>query len=166
MALQVGNKPSMKELVKSAKGGDDKSFLALIKIHTFIHPFDIKGNSTLITPSISADRNFYKQDWVQLKLESSMKDKDFEDAFWKAVFSRQNSTLYNISASELKRYISIRKTAWKENKVTIEDIEKELVAKNYIQEWQYEDIESLRRFLSRCGLSRLPGRPMGRKNRT
>ncbi|SVD20758.1 uncharacterized protein METZ01_LOCUS373612, partial [marine metagenome] len=31
MALQVGNKPTMKELVESAKSGDDKSFLALVK---------------------------------------------------------------------------------------------------------------------------------------
>ena len=41
MALQVGNKPSMKELVASAKSGDDKSFLALVKIHTPARPHRI-----------------------------------------------------------------------------------------------------------------------------
>ena len=50
--------------------------------------------------------------------------------------------------------------------VTDEDIEKELIAGNYIKELQYDDIDSFRRFLNRCGLSRLAGRPRGSKNRT
>ena len=61
MALQVGNKPSMEDLVKSAKSGDDKSFFELVKIHTFIHPFDSKEDSKLIIPSVSANRDFYEQ---------------------------------------------------------------------------------------------------------
>ena len=165
-ALQVGNKPSMKELEASAKSGDDKSFFELVKMHTFIHPFDSKEGSKLIIPSVSADRKFYEQKWVQKKLKSEMENKQFEKDFYKAVFSRQIGTLYNKSASELKRYISIRKTSWEESGMTDEDIEKELIAENYIKEWQYEDIDSFRRFLNRCGLSRSAGRPMGRKNRT
>jgi len=166
MALQVGNKPSMEELVASAKSGDDKSFLDLIKIHTSAHPFDGKEDTKLIIPSISADRDFYEQEWVQKILVKEMEDEEFRKDFWKAVFSRQNNTLYNKSASELKRYISIRKTSWEESGMTDEDIEKELIAKNYIKKWQYEDIGSLRKFLNRCGLSRLAGRPRGSKNRT
>ena len=166
MALQVGNKPSMEELVASAKSGDDKSFLDLIKIHTSAHPFDGKEDTKLIIPSISADRDFYEQEWVQKILVKEMEDEEFRKDFWNAVFSRQNNTLYNKSASELKRYISIRKTSWEESGMTDEDIEKELIAKNYIKKWQYEDIGSLRKFLNRCGLSRLAGRPRGSKNRT
>ena len=65
MALMVGNKTSMQELIKPAKDGDDKSFFDLIKIHTSVHPFDSKADSKLIIPSISADRDFYEQKWVQ-----------------------------------------------------------------------------------------------------
>ena len=166
MALQVGNKPSMKELVKHAKKGDKKSFFDLVKIHTFVCPFDSKEDSKLIIPSVSADRGFYEQEWVQKKLAKGMEEEAFRKDFWKAVFSRQNNTLFKSTASELKRYISIRKTSWEESGMTDEDIEKELIAENYIKEWQYEDIDSFRRFLNRCGLSRSPGRPMGRKNRT
>jgi len=166
MALQVDNKPSMEELINNAKKGDKKSFLNLIKINTFAHPFDDKEGSNLIIPSISADRDFYEQGWVQKILAKEMEDEEFRKDFWKAVFSRQTNTLYNKSASELKRYISIRKTSWEESGMTDEDIEKELIAKNYIKEWQYEDIGSLRKFLNRCGLSRLAGRPRGSKNRT
>ena len=166
MALQVSNKPSMKELVKQAKEGDEKSFLDLIKIHTSAHPFDSEEDSTLIIPSVSADRDFYEQEWVQKILAKKMEKEQFRKDFWNAVFSRQNNTLYNRSASELKRYISIRKTSWEESGVTDEDIEKELIAGNYIKELQYDDIDSFRRFLNRCGLSRLAGRPRGSKNRT
>ena len=166
MALQVGNKPSMEELIRKAKKGDKKSFLDLIKIKTSAHPFDDKEDSTLIIPYIKADRDFYEQEWVQKILVKKMEDEEFRKDFWKAVFSRQTNTIYNKSASELKRYISIRKTSWEESGMTDEDIEKELIAKNYIKEWQYEDIGSLRKFLNRCGLSRLAGRPRGSKNRT
>jgi hypothetical protein len=166
MALQVGNKPSMEELIRKSKKGDKKSFLDLIKINTSAHPFDDKEDSTLIIPYINADRDFYEQEWVQKILVKEMEDEEFRKDFWKAVFSRQNNTLYNKSASELKRYISIRKTSWEESGMTDEDIEKELIAKNYIKEWQYEDIDSFRRFLNRCGISRLVGRPRGSKNRT
>jgi hypothetical protein len=165
MAVQVGN-ASYKVLVQRSKNGDDKSFFALIKIHTSAHPFDSKEDSKLIIPSLSANRDFYEQKWVQNKLKKGMENKQFRKDFWKAVFSNQNDTLYNRSASELKRYISIRKTIWEKEKMTAEDIEKELTAKNYIQEWHYKDIDSLRRFLNRLGLSRLPGRPRKAKNRT
>jgi hypothetical protein len=166
MALQVANKSSMEKLVKHAKEGDEKSFLDLIKIHTSAHPFDSEEDSTLIIPSVSADRDFYEQEWVQKILAKKMEKEQFRKDFWNAVFSRQNNTLYNRSASELKRYISIRKTSWEESGVTDEDIEKELIAGNYIKELQYDDIDSFRRFLNRCGLSRLAGRPRGSKNRT
>ena len=166
MALQVANKSSMEKLVKHAKEGDEKSFLDLIKIHTSAHPFDSEEDSTLIIPSVSADRDFYEQEWVQKILAKKMEKEQFRKDFWNAVFSRQNNTLYNRSASELKRYISIRKTSWEESGMTDEDIEKELIAGNYIKELQYDDIDSFRRFLNRCGLSRLAGRPRGSKNRT
>ena len=166
MALQVANKSSMEKLVKHAKEGDEKSFLDLIKIHTSAHPFDGEEDSTLIIPSVSADRDFYEQEWVQKILAKKMEKEQFRKDFWNAVFSRQNNTLYNRSASELKRYISIRKTSWEESGMTDEDIEKELIAGNYIKKLQYDDIDSFRRFLNRCGLSRLAGRPRGSKNRT
>ena len=38
MALQVGNKPSMEDLVKRAESGDDKALFELVKTETFIHP--------------------------------------------------------------------------------------------------------------------------------
>ena len=166
MALQVGNKPSMEELVKHAKKGDVKSFFDLIKIHTSVHDNNNEEGSELIIPFVSADRDFYEQEWVQKILAKKMEKEQFRKDFWNAVFSRQNNTLYNRSASELKRYISIRKTSWEESGVTDEDIEKELIAGNYIKELQYDDIDSFRRFLNRCGLSRLAGRPRGSKNRT
>ena len=72
MALMVGNKTSMRELIKRAKDGDDKSFFDLIKIHTSVHPFDSKADSKLIIPSISADRDFYEQKWVQNKLKKAI----------------------------------------------------------------------------------------------
>jgi hypothetical protein len=166
MALQVSNIPSMEELVKQAKEGDEKLFLDLIKIHTSVHNRNNEEGSKLIIPFVTADRDFYEQEWVQKILAKKMEKEQFRKDFWNAVFSRQNNTLYNRSASELKRYISIRKTSWEESGVTDEDIEKELIAGNYIKELQYDDIDSFRRFLNRCGLSRLAGRPRGSKNRT
>ena len=166
MALQVANKSSMEKLVKHAKEGDEKSFLDLIKIHTSVHNRNNEEGSKLIIPFVTADRDFYEQEWVQKILAKKMEKEQFRKDFWNAVFSRQNNTLYNRSASELKRYISIRKTSWEESGMTDEDIEKELIAGNYIKELQYDDIDSFRRFLNRCGLSRLAGRPRGSKNRT
>ena len=112
MALQVGNKPSMKELVASAKSGDDKSFLALVKIHTPARLFDSKVDSKLIIPSISADRDFYEQPWVQERLQEKMEDGWFEKDFWKAVSSRQNDTLFQrttVAQAELKKYVVNRR---------------------------------------------------------
>ena len=114
MALQVGNKPSMEELVRSAKNGDDKSFFDLVKMHTFIHPFDSKEDSKLIIPSVSANRDFYKQKWVQKKLKKGMENKQFEKDFYKAVSSRQNNTLFKrttVAQAEFKKHVVNRRDA-------------------------------------------------------
>ena len=164
MALAVGN-ATYKELVRHAKDGDDKSFFSLIKMHTSAHPYS-RDELTLLIPSIDVDLEFYKEAWVQKRLKIGMEKENFKKEFWKAILSRQNNSLYNRSATKLKRFISNRKTYWEEEKTTIEEIEKELIAKGFLKGFSYEDIDSFRRFLNRCGLSRPPGRPRGIKNRT
>ena len=169
MALQVGNKSSMKELVKSAKGGDDKSFLALVKIHTSACLFDSKVDSKLIIPSISADRDFYEQPWVQKRLREKMEDSWFEKDFWKAVSSRQNDTLFQrttVAQAEFKKYVVNRRDTWLKKNTTLKDIEEELIKCDLIDENTYEDVDSLRRILNLYGVKRKPGRPKGSKNRT
>lgn len=168
MALQVGNKPSMKELVASAKSGDDKSFFELVKIHTLIHPFDSKEDSKLIIPSVSANRDFYEQKWVQKKLKSGMENKQFEKDFYKAVSSRQNNTLFKrttVAQAEFKKHVVNRRDAWLEENTTLKDIEEELIKYDLIKENTYEDVESLRRILHLYGVKMKPGRPKGSKNR-
>ena len=159
MALQVGNKPSMEELVASAKSGDDKSFLDLIKIHTSAHPFDGKEDTKLIIPSISADRDFYEQPWVQERLREKMEDGWFEKDFWKAVSSRQNDTLFQrttVAQAEFKKYVVNRRDAWLEENTTLKDIEEELIKSDLIKENTYEDAESLRKILNRYGFKKNP----------
>ena len=159
MALQVGNKPSMEELVASAKSGDDKSFLALLKIHTSAHPFDGKEDTELIIPSISADRDFYEQPWVQERLREKMEDGWFEKDFWKAVSSRQNDTLFQrttVAQAEFKKYVVNRRDAWLEENTTLKDIEEELIKSDLIKENTYEDAESLRKILNRYGFKKNP----------
>ena len=165
IALQVGNKSSMEELVASAKSGDDKSFLALIKIHTFIHPFESKEGSKLIMPTISADRVFYQQKWVQKKLKNGMENEQFEKYFYKAVFSRQNNTLFKATASELKRYISIRKNEWARLGMTVVDIKKELQSKKFLS-GELRAKGTLEKFLERCGVKRPKARGRPKKKNT
>ena len=167
MALQVGNKPSMKELVASAKSGDDKSFLALVKIHTSVCLVD-KVDYKLIIPSISADRDFYEQPWVQKRLREKMEDGWFEKDFWKAVSSGQNDTLFKrttVAQAEFKKYVVNRRDAWLEESTTLKDIEEELIKCELINENTYEDVESLRKILNLYGVKMKPGRPKGSKNR-
>ena len=163
MALKVGNKPSMKDLVKSAKGGDDKSFFALVKIHTCL--FDSKVDSDLIIPSISADRGFYEQDWVQERLREKMEDSWFEKDFWKAVSSRQNDTLFQrttLAQAKLKKYVVNRRTSWNEGlsqkSITFEGIREELVQNGYIDEGDYQELKSLTRLLNNFGVAGKSGR--------
>ena len=165
MALQVSNKPSMEELVKSAKGGDDKSFFDLVKMHTFIHPFESKEGSKLIMPTISADRVFYQQKWVQKKLKNGMENEQFEKYFYKAVFSRQNNTLFKATASELKRYISIRKNEWARLGMTVVDIKKELQSKKFLS-GELRAKGTLEKFLERCGVKRPKARGRPKKKNT
>ena len=158
MALQVGNKPSMEELVRSAKGGDDKSFLALVKIHTSVCLVD-KVDYKLIIPSISADRDFYEQPWVQKRLREKMEDGWFEKDFWKAVSSGQNDTLFQrttVAHAEFKKYVVNRRDAWLEENTTLKDIEEELIKYDLIKENTYDDVESLRKILNRYGFKRNP----------
>ena len=169
MALQVGNKPSMKELVASAKRGDDKSFFALVKIHTFIHPFDSKEGSKLIIPTISADRKFYEQKWVQKKLKSEMENKQFEKDFYKAVSARQNATFIKrttVAQAIFKKYVVNRRDEWLQKNTTLKNIEKELIKNGLINENTYEDLESLRKILNRYGFKRNPDKPKASKNQT
>ena len=165
MALQVANKSSMEKLVKHAKEGDEKSFLDLIKIHTSAHPFDSEEDSTLIIPSVSADRNFYEQEWVQKILAKKMEKEQFRKYFWKAVFSRQNNTLFKSTASELKRYISIRKSEWTRLGMTVADIKKELQSKKLLSREQRAK-GTLEKFLERCGVKRPKARGQPKKKNT
>ena len=165
MALQVGNKSSMKELMKSAKGGDDKSFLALVKIHTSACLFDSKIDSKLIIPSISAERDFYEQPWVQKRLREKMEDSWFEKDFWRAVSSRQNDTLFQrttVAQAELKKYVVNRRDNWNEGlsrkSITFEDIRSELIQHGYIDEGDYQELKSLTRLLNKFGVTGKPGR--------
>jgi hypothetical protein len=165
MALQVANKPSMEELVKQAKEGDEKSFFDLIKIHTSVHPFDSEEDSILIIPSVSADRGFYEQEWVQKILKKKMQDKRFRELFWKAAFSRQNGTLFKSTANELKRYISIRKNEWTRLGVTTTDIKKELQNKKLLSR-ELRAKGTLEKFLERCGVKRPKARGRPKKKNT
>ena len=165
MALQVGNKPTMKELVESAKSGDDKSFLALVKIHTSACLFDSKIDSKLIIPSISADRDFYEQPWVQKRLREKMEDGWFEKDFWKAVSSGQNDTLFQrttVAHAEFKKYVVNRRDNWNEGlsqkSITFEDIRSELIQHGYIDEGDYQELKSLTRLLNNFGVTGKPGR--------
>jgi len=164
MALMVGNKTSMRELIKRAKDGDDKSFFDLIKIHTSVHPFDSKTDSKLIIPSLFADRDFYEQKWVQNKLKKGMEDEQFRKEFWKSVFLRQNNALFKATASELKRYISIRKDEWARLKMVVTDIKAELQAMQLLSD-ELRAEGTFQKFLERCGVKRSPGRPK-KKNTT
>ncbi len=155
---QVGNKPSMEDLVKSAESGDDKSFLALVKIHTSVCLVD-KVDYKLIIPSISADRDFYEQPWVQKRLQEKMEDGWFEKDFWKAVSSGQNDTLFQrttVAQAEFKKYVVNRRDAWLEENATLKDIEEELIKCDLIDENTYEDVASLRKILNRYGFKRNP----------
>jgi len=165
MALQVGNKPSMEELIRKAKKGNKKSFLDLIKIKTSAHPFDDKEDSTLIIPYIKADRDFYEQEWVQKILVKKMEDEKFRKDFWKAVFSRQNDTLFKATASELKRYISIRKSEWDRLGMTVADIKKELQSKKLLSR-ELRAKGTLEKFLERCGVKRPKARGRPKKKNT
>ena len=165
MALQVGNKPSMEELIRKAKKGNKKSFLDLIKIKTSAHPFDDKEDSTLIIPYIKADRDFYEQEWVQKILVKKMEDEKFRKDFWKAVFSRQNDTLFKATASELKRYISIRKSEWARLGMTVADIKKELQSKKLLSR-ELRAKGTLEKFLERCGVKRPKARGRPKKKNT
>ncbi len=165
MALQVGNKPSMEELVKHAKKGDVKSFFDLIKIHTSVHDNNNEEGSELIIPFVSADRDFYEQKWVQKILDKGMKDKAFRKYFWKAVSSRQNNTLFKSTAGELKRYISIRKNEWARLGMTVADIKKELQSKKLLSREQRAK-GTLEKFLERCGVKRPKARGRPRKKNT
>ena len=165
MALQVGNKPSMEELVRSAKSGDDKSFLALVKIHTPARLFDSKANSELIIPSISADHDFYEQPWVQERLQEKMEDGWFEKDFWKAVSSRQNDTLFQrttVAQAEFKKYVVNRRDNWNEElsrkSITFKQIRSELIQQGYIDEGDYQELKSLTRLLNNFGVTGKSGR--------
>jgi hypothetical protein len=165
-ALIIGNKPFMEELINQAKKGDKKSFLDLIKLNTFLVLLEYKEDSTLIIPSISADRYFYEQEWVQKILVKEMEDEEFSKDFWKAVFSRQNNTLYKRTTdaqAELKRYIVNRREKWNtglsQKSITFEQIRSELVKYKIINEEDYTEIKSLTRFLNNCGITGKSGRP-------
>jgi len=159
MALQVGNKPTMEELINHAKSGDKKSFLALVKMHTSVHPFNDKVDCQLIIPTLFAERDFYEQEWVQLKLKDWMADGQFEKDFWKAVFSRQHGTLFlrsTLDQFKLKTYVVNRRDVWLEANTPLRDIEAELIKHGLIDEGRYEDVESLRKILNRYGFKRNP----------
>jgi hypothetical protein len=166
MALQVGNKPTMKELVASAKRGDDKSFLALVKIHTSVCLFDSKANSKLIIPSISADRDFYEQPWVQKRLKEKMEDGWFEKDFYKAVSSKQNKTLFQRTTeaqANFKKYVVNRRDEWNKRlshkSITFEKIRSELIKHKIIKEENYTELKSLTRLLNNFGVNGKSGRP-------
>jgi hypothetical protein len=165
MAAQVGNTGTIEELTKKAKAGDHKSFFALVKIHTYLHPFDSRENSDLIIPSLSADRVFYGQEWVQKILREGMEDNWFEKDFWKAVFSRQNDTLFQrttLKQAEFKKHVVNRRNDWNKGlskkDITFEGIRNELVQYNLIEPEDYQELKSLTRLLNDYGVIGISGR--------
>ena len=121
--------------------------------------------SKLIIPSISADRDFYEQPWVQERLREKMEDGWFEKDFWKAVSSRQNDTLFQrttVAQAELKKYVVNRRASWNEGlsqkNITFEDVREELAQQGYIDEGDYPELKSLTRLLNNFGVTGKPGR--------
>lgn len=165
MALQVGNKPFMEELIRNAKKGDKKSFLDLIKIKTSVRTLDDKEDSNLIIPYISAERDFYEQEWVQKILVKEMEDEEFRKDFWKAVFSRQNRALYKRTTdaqANFKMYVVNRRDHWNkglsQKSITFEEIRSELIKYKIIEEEDYLELKSLTRLLNNFGVTGKSGR--------
>ena len=149
-----------------SKKGDKKSFLDLIKLNTFLVLLEYKEDSTLIIPSISADRYFYEQEWVQKILVKEMEDEEFSKDFWKAVFSRQNNTFYKRTTdiqADLKEYVVNRREKWNtglsQKSITFEQIRSELIKYKIINEEDYTEIKSLTRLLNNYGITGKSGRP-------
>jgi hypothetical protein len=184
LAALVGNAPSMKELVKLSKGEDknDKSFMALIKIHTITYMADLDENSkSMLQPALDIDKDFYKQRWVQKKIKEGMKatgkkGRLFRERFWSAVTYKLQPTYQKFgyagegtknNKSELKRFVVLRRDKWKKNGFTYEDIFNECLSYKVLSENCYsEEPDSFRRYLNTYGISwRSTGRPKGSKNR-
>ena len=179
LAALVGNAPSMKELVKRSKGEDknDKSFMALIKIHTITYMADLDENSkSMLQPALDIDKDFYKQRWVQKKIKEGMKatgnkGRLFRERFWDAVKykTRPDYQKYGYGGkstkSELKRFTILRQDKWKKIGFTYEDILNECQSYGVVGEEHYKDPDSFRRFLNNYGVTGKKGRPKGSKNR-
>ena len=182
LAALVGNAPSMKELIKRAKGEEknDKSFMALIKIYTITYMANWDENSkSILQPALDIDKDFYKQRWVQKKIKDGMnatgnKGRLFRERFWSAAIYKLQSSYQKFgyagkdtknNKSELKRFAVLRQDKWKKNRLTFEEILKECQSYGVIDKEYYEDTDSFRRFLNNYGVTGKTGRPKGSKNR-
>jgi len=179
LAALVGDVPSMNELVKRAKGEDknDKSFMALIKIYTITYMAGLDENSkSILQPVIDIDKVFYKQGWVQKKIEEGMaatgnKGRLFRKRFWEAVNYKIQPDYQKYgfggksTKSELKRFSILRQDKWKKSGFTYEDILSECQSYGVVGKEHYKDPDSFRKFLNKYGVTGKRGRPKGSKNR-
>jgi hypothetical protein len=181
LAALVGNAPSMKELIKRAKGSDRgaKSFLALVKIYTVCYLADIDGDSTThFYPAIDTDKDFFKQRWVQKKITEGMKLEGrkgnlFRERFWGAVTYKTTLDYKKFGyagkdiKSELKRYAILRRDKWndglKKKELTFEEILKECKNIGVLSEEAYADSSSFRKHLNNYGVVGERGRPKKRE---
>jgi hypothetical protein len=181
LAALVGNARTMKDLIQRAKGDDrgDKSFMALIKIYTVTYIADL--DKKFIHPALDIDRDFYKQRWVQKKINAGMKAKGnkgrlFIKKFWdSATYKLQPGyQKYGYAGedsennkSELKRFVVLRKDKWGKSAFSYEDIFNECLFYGVLSENCYsKDPDSFRRYLNKYGFVwKSKGRPKGSKNR-
>jgi hypothetical protein len=167
LAALVGNSPDMETLLANAKTGDKKALLALVKIHSNKHLVTDDPDREIISPKIFIDEDFITQDWVQEILHKNIDDQWFEKDLWDAVVSKLTGKWIqrtNDQQADLKRYIIFRKDAWnndlKQKQITYEEIEEELLKNELIGDGEYDDPESLKKFLKLYGIGGgRPGRP-------
>jgi hypothetical protein len=169
----MGYAPSVKILIDKAKNGDDKSFLALVKIHTIVHlirPGDDYDAPELLIPEVAVDYDFWQLQWVQKYLRQKLESRDdnFRKDFWDAIFSRQTGKLIKRTSNKealFKKYVMIHKENWIRQRVKYDDIREELETVGLINEDDYADPETFRKRLNSLGVKKQAGRPKGSKNR-
>ena len=169
-----GNAPSMVALVEEAKNSDHDAFMSLIKIHTSIFPLAYQNPDALYIPSLSVNKDFYSQDWVQERLRMGFHDDPneiFQKDFWDAIFSQVGGTPTKeaVQRSKLKRQIIMNRDKWNKGlasgKLTFGDIWGELYDAGYLGEKYNNEngIDSLRKFLNLYGVKGTRGGGTKRK---
>ncbi len=173
-SILIGNEPSVEKLIDKARKGDDKSFFALIRIHTVVHLIrsgDDHDAPHLLVPEVAVDFEFWKLPWVQkyLRKKLNSRDDEFRNNFWNAVFSRQQGKLIKRTSNRealFKRYVLLHREGWIKQRVTYDNIREELEAVGLVRKDEYEDPETFRKRLNSLGVKKQAGRTKGSKNRT